>query len=345
MKYLCYGLGAIGTYIGGSLAMAGEGVVFLEQPSVLQKINSQGGLRLKIENEHKVFSSPQIVGNLEEAMKFAPFDAAILAVKSFDTPTVLEQISPYANQFPPILCLQNGVENEEKIAQVLGEDHIVYGSVTSAVGRNGPGDIRLERLRGVGIGGTHPMADEVTASFSRAGLQAQRYPNGPAMKWSKLLTNLQANASCAILDMTPVEVFDDPALFRLEMRQLAEALAIMRAMKLPVVNLPGTPVQLLALLAEKIPAWIGRPLARPMLGKGRGGKMPSFHIDLHSGRPGIEVDYLNGAVVRFGQKLNLPTPVNKVLNETLLAMSAGKIALDDFRRQPKKLINLISENS
>lgn len=51
--------------------------------------------------------------------------------------------------------------------------------------------------------------------------------------------------------------------------------------------------------------------------------MPSLHIDLHGGRGKTEVDYLNGAVVRFGLRLGVPTPINRVLNETLLALIAA----------------------
>jgi 2-dehydropantoate 2-reductase len=69
--------------------------------------------------------------------------------------------------------------------------------------------------------------------------------------------------------------------------------------------------------------------------------MPSFHIDLHSGRGKSEVDYLHGAVVRAGEKAGVPTPVNKVLTETLLALTAGKIPLEAFAHQPEKLLGLL----
>jgi 2-dehydropantoate 2-reductase len=66
--------------------------------------------------------------------------------------------------------------------------------------------------------------------------------------------------------------------------------------------------------------------------------MPSFHIDLHSGRGKSEVDYLHGAVVRAGRRTDVPTPVNELLTETLLALTNGDIPLEEYARQPKKLI-------
>ena len=70
--------------------------------------------------------------------------------------------------------------------------------------------------------------------------------------------------------------------------------------------------------------------------------MPSFHIDLHSGRGKTEVDYLNGAVVRFGEQTGVPTPVNRLLNETLQAMTAGELDPKKYSRQPDMLLKQIS---
>ena len=58
--------------------------------------------------------------------------------------------------------------------------------------------------------------------------------------------------------------------------------------------------------------------------------MPSFHIDLYSGRGQSEVGYLNGAVVRYGEQTGVPTPVNRLLTDTLLALTHGEIPLDTY---------------
>jgi 2-dehydropantoate 2-reductase len=67
--------------------------------------------------------------------------------------------------------------------------------------------------------------------------------------------------------------------------------------------------------------------------------MPSFHIDLHSGRGKSEVEFLNGAVVRAGEQTGIPTPVNKLLTETLLKLSYGELPLDEFAHRPERLVN------
>jgi 2-dehydropantoate 2-reductase len=123
--------------------------------------------------------------------------------------------------------------------------------------------------------------------------------------------------------------------------QLREALAVMRAQGIGVVDLPATPVRLLAFGARRLPLWLSRPLLSRAVGGGRGGKMPSFYIDLHSGRGQIEVDYLNGAIVRYGERLGIPTPANRLLNETLLKLARGETPLEAFSQQPKALLALL----
>jgi 2-dehydropantoate 2-reductase len=109
------------------------------------------------------------------------------------------------------------------------------------------------------------------------------------------------------------------------------------------VDLPGTPVRALV-FATRLPLWLSKPFLGRAAGSGRGAKMPSFHIDLHSGRGKSEVDFLHGAVVRAGTQAGVATPVNKVLTETLLALTAGQIPLEMFRGKPEKLLSQITVN-
>ena len=345
LNILAFGAGAIGTYIGGSLALAGHNVVFVEQPAVAEELRQRGlRLDLTIDERRKTKdafvlapSSFVVAGSLEDALKFWPFDVAIFALKSFDTQAALEGMKPFADKIPPVLCLSNGLDNEPAIATALGADKAITGTVTSAIGRRAAGDIVLEKLRGIGIADGHPLSAKLVSAFNAAMLNAELFPNAAAMKWSKMLTNLVANPTSAILDMTAAQVFANRKLYKLEIEMLRECLEAMEAQNIPIVNLPGTPVRALA-FAAKLPPWLSRPLLGRAAGSGRGGKMPSFHIDLHSGRGKSEVDYLHGAIVRAGEKAGVATPVNKVLTETLLSLTRGEIKPEEFARQPEKLI-------
>lgn len=340
LRFLCFGVGAIGTYIGGSLALAGYPVTFIERPEVAEAVRGHG-LSLEIAEEKYRIPDPVVVESATAAMENGPFDAAILAVKAYDTASVLESIRGCMDAFPPILSLQNGVENEPQIAAVLGKERVIPGTVTTAIGRRGPGEIVVERMRGTGVSTLHPLGPALVEAMTRAGLRTRGYPNPAAMKWSKMLTNLLANASSAILDMTPAQIFADPDLYCIEIRQLREALRVMQAQGIPVVDLPSTPVRLLAWAVKTLPLAISRPLLARSVGAGRGAKMPSFHIDLYSGRGKSEVDYLNGAVVRYGQRYHTATPVNQALNEILLGLTSGEMDRASFAHAPQALLDKI----
>jgi 2-dehydropantoate 2-reductase len=249
-------------------------------------------------------------------------------------------MKPFADKLPPILCLSNGVANEPAIAEVLGVDKVIYGTVTTAIGRRGAGDIVLEKLRGVGVAKGHALSEKVNDALNKAYLNSQLFENADSMKWSKMLTNLVANPTSAILDMSAAEIFADKDLYKIEIDMLKECCDVMQAQAFDVVDLPGTPVRALA-FATKLPLWLSRPFLGKAAGAGRGAKMPSFHIDLHSGRGKSEVEFLHGAVVRAGEKFNVPTPINKVLTETLVALTNKEIPLEEFAHQPEKLLSKV----
>jgi 2-dehydropantoate 2-reductase len=277
-------------------------------------------------------------------LKFGPFDVALFALKSFDTDAALEGMKPFADKLPPILCLSNGVENEQAIARAFGSDKAIYGTVTTAIGRRGAGDIALEKLRGVGVAAGHPLSEKLVAALDGAYLKCRLYPEAHSMKWSKMLTNLVSNPTSAILNMTAAQVFANRKLYKLEIDMLKECLAVMKAQNLEVVDLPGTPVKALA-FATKLPLWLSKPFLSRAAGSGRGAKMPSFHIDLYSGRGQSEVEYLHGAIVREGKKYNVPTPVNELLTNTLLALTNKEIPLEEYDNQPEKFLSKASQKS
>jgi len=349
MKVLTFGAGALGTYIGGSLALAGHQVVFIERQQVVEELREKGmRLDLTLDERRKTKDASRldssafvIVSSLEEALRYGPFDVALFALKSFDAQAALEGMKPFADKMPPILCLSNGVSNEPAIAEALGKDKVIYGTVTTAIGRRDAGDVVLEKLRGVGVAKGHVLSEHINSALDKAFLNSRLFENAESMKWSKMLTNLIANPTSAILDMTAGEVFANNDLYKVEIDMLKECLAVMKAQGFEVVDLPGTPVRALA-FATTLPLWLSKPLLGRAAGAGRGAKMPSFHIDLHSGRGKSEVEYLHGAVVRAGEKFNVPTPVNKVLTETLMALTNKEIPLEEFAHKPEKLLALLS---
>lgn len=340
MKFLFLGAGAIGTYVGGSLAASGHRVCFTERPDVAAQL-SERGLVLHIGGEQRSVQTAQFFSSTAEALDLGSPDLVVVALKSFDTAPAVRALVDTARPVPPILTLQNGVDNEATIAGIVGPGRVLSGTVTSAVSKPRLGEIVEEKHRGLGVALGHPLVGPLVEALNEAGLDARTFPEAGPMKWSKLLTNLTGNATSAILDMPVGALFADRRSYQIEVAVLRECLAVMRALGHRPVNLPGTPVRLLALAAERVPRLVAQPLLTRALGAGRGDKMPSFHIDLHSGRGQTEVRWLNGAVAAHGEKLGVPTPVNRMLTDVLESLSAGTENLGRFRGDPQALLDLL----
>ncbi|MFT3860987.1 ketopantoate reductase family protein [Micropruina sp.] len=336
MKFLFLGAGAIGTYVGGSLAAAGESVTFIERPGTAAAI-TEHGLTVHTKSATRVVRGVTAYGSAVEALAAGPYDIGVFALKSFDTQTALDELVTTGHPVPTILSLQNGVDNEPTIAATLGAGKVIAGTVATAVSKPGVGEVVEEKHRGIGVALGHPLSRPLVAALEAAQLSGRPFAHGPSMKWSKLLTNLTGNATSAIFDQTVAELFADQRSYRLEVAVLSECLAVMKAKGYRVVDLPGTPVRALA-LATRLPRFIAQPALTKALGAGRGEKMPSFHIDLHGGHGRTEVSFLNGAVARAGAQAGVPTPVNRLLTDTLEALSAGDLPLDAYRHDPDALI-------
>ena len=337
MDFIIFGLGAIGTYIGGSLAHSGQNVVFIERAEAIRD-NPVRQLRLEIQGQTIQMENPHLVSSLGEALDGKGPFVAIVAVKAFDTAALAAQMAPFTESLAGVVSLQNGVENETTLARSIGQDKVIAGTLTSAVGRSGLGNVTLERLRGIGLAGDNPLVTPLLGAFEKAGLRPAYFGDPQAMKWSKMLTNLLMNATSAILDMTPAEIMDTPGVYRLEVEQIREAARVMHALGYAVVDLPGTPVKALTFAIERLPQWLSQTVLKNGVVKGRGGKMPSFHIDLSQGRRQLEVGYLNGAVVRAGQISGVATPVNRLLTDTLEKIASGELSWQIYKHNPDKLV-------
>ncbi|MEI2778544.1 MAG: 2-dehydropantoate 2-reductase [Tetrasphaera sp.] len=344
MRFLVVGAGAIGAYVGGCLAAAGHPVAFLARRHTADVIATEGLVIERGERSLHV-QNVAVFTDAGEALRTQGTDVVICALKSFDTESALADLVSTGEPLPPVLSLQNGVDNEPLIGSRIGPDRVIAGTVTTAVSVRRAGRVVEERHRGVGIALGHPLAREIAAALDEAGLSVQTFSAAGPMKWSKLLGNLAGNATSAITDLSVGEVYADPGLFRVELAQLRECLAVMGALRHDPVDLPGLPMRALARAARDLPVEQAQPLLLQALASGRGAKMPSLHIDLHSGRGRTEVGYLHGAVARHAALAGVPTPVCTVLAQTLEALSAGTADIERFRRQPAQLVSLMPPGS
>lgn len=336
LNVLVFGSGAVGTLLGAHLAQAGQRVTFLVRPAAIDLLKAQG-----LTVQHKSYTihvaHPTLATDPALALAQQPFDCVLLAVKSYDTETAALQLQEAGSSVPPIVCLQNGVDNERLLEERFGSTRVIAGTVTTAATQAAPGSVTVERIRGVGLAAGSAIAARLAAALQTTEMRVQLYTDAHAMKWSKLLTNMLGNATSAICDLPPSAVFAHAGLYRAEIAALRETLRVMHRLHTPVVNLPGMRVRLLASAITLLPAaWYHGSLAG-QVGSGRGGKMPSLHNDLSAGRTRSEVGWLNGAVQRHALGCGINAPINHRLNEILTVLASGVRDRSDYQHQPDKL--------
>ena len=344
--FLIIGAGAIGGYLGVALANAGYPIAFLSRPNSASRLHSQG-LTLVRKTGTLRLKNPLVYSSPEPALaEFNPA-AIFVAVKSYHSSEVVEQLHRVRKLLPPILSLQNGVANEALLGEGLGYERILAGTVTTAVTRDAlAGMLIEEKMRGVGIANSHKypgQVEEIISALIAAKLNARRFENGRAMKWSKLITNLIANSLSALTGLTPAEIYSQPTLFTIEREILSEALRVMKAQGIPLVNVPGIPVRLLA-AAIQLPPGLARPLLTRAIGAGRGGKMPSFYLELEAGNHKNEVSSLHDPVVLAGQKHGIATPANAFISRQLQRVFSGDLDRTTYRKHPAQLLSDLNQD-
>ncbi|HSM57556.1 MAG TPA: 2-dehydropantoate 2-reductase [Candidatus Sulfomarinibacteraceae bacterium] len=346
MRVLVYGAGAVGSYVGGSLASAGHEVTLVVRPNAAETI-SKSGLRLSHPDKPDVLADVALVTSVRQAfLDDESYDLIVLGMKSYDVSEALNPLIAFCPQpFPPLLTLQNGIGIEEMIMEDLNA-LLIAGSLTTPVSRQTPDHIEVERSgRGLALAPTRERQDirRWVQTFAEAGIPTQRIKNYRAMKWSKALLNMMGNASSAIINRHPKAIYSHDPTYDLEMEMLSEALKVMRRLKLKVVDLPGTPTTRLSLAVRRLPDFIVKPVLTRMVAGGRGNKLPSFHLDLSAGRKDNEVRFHNGAVAEAGRELGVATPVNEALATILLGMVRGEIDWHVYDGNPGRLIEEVEK--
>lgn len=345
MDILIIGGGAIGSLLAARLGAAGHAISLLDRPQTAAALQANG-LRLVEADGRTLAPAVRIVSTPAEAFSKASFDLAVLAVKAFDTAAAIEPLRPFFSVTTPLLSVQNGVGNEALLAELLSAP-ILAGSLTTPVEVLAPGHVQVARAshrfavapwRGEG------RPEQVAVLFAGAGFAVQTFGDGPALKWTKLLMNMLANAQAAILDMTPAEIFAQPSLARLEVLAWREALVVMRAQGLTPVPLAGYPMALVGALVRRLPVGLVRPVMGRFIAGGRGSKPPSLIYDLRPQPRGrSEVAWLNGAVAAKARELGLPAPVNDTLTRVLLDLVESRASIDDWQGQPERLLAAVDQ--
>jgi 2-dehydropantoate 2-reductase len=331
MRYLVFGAGAVGSYLGGRLALSGQTVTFFDRPDVAPAIAS-AGIHLVDETGDSILPAPRITSDLKDACDGA--EVVVLCVKAYDCLAAADRLAALPDR-PPVLSILNGIGNEDTLASAIGADNVVPASLTSAVRFLAPGAVRIERARGVGLSSGHPLSERLRADFEDAGLRPRLYDDPASMKWSKLVTNLLSNAISAITGLSAGDVYHHPGLYNLEIEALRETCRVITRSGRRLLALPGVPVPWLGRLAW-LPKTLTRPLLERVVGGGRGDKAPSLAYDVGRGRS--EVAWLNGAVAQEGRRLGVSTPANSLLTSIVMDLVEGRSQAARYAGRPEALL-------
>lgn len=345
MKILIYGAGAVGGYLGGKLASAGHHVMLVGRPEAAAAI-ARDGLHI-VEGDRTRVAPVEAAGALAEAFAGKPgYDLIILSMKSYDLAEAADRLAAICPAPARVMGTQNGIGVEEIIAGWFGAERTLAGAVTIPISRVGSNRLLVEREgRGLGLAPVAPgcSVDEWAAMFREAGVHAGARADYRAMKWSKAFLNIMGNATSAILNRPPAQLYRQAAIFDLEMGMLRETLAVMRRLGIAVINLPGATARPLARSLTYAPRFLLRPVFTQVIVHGRGDKMPSFHIDLTSGKGRSEVTFHNGAIAAAAERVGMAAPINAALNHVLTALAQGRAEPAIFDGRPDRLLAVVEQ--
>lgn len=341
MHILIIGAGAIGSMLAARLAASGQRLTLAARPETAAILRERG-LRLVDSDGAVLTPEVTIVDSASDVLAGKEaFSFLILAVKSYHVASLAAELATVSQPLPPLISLQNGVGNEETLAANLPQASIIAGTLTTPVEVLEPGHVHVSRPSywlGLAPGpGAHTL-DPFISCFEAAGFRVQSWPDYKALKWSKLLMNLLANAQSAILDWTPAQLFAHPLSARIELLAWREAIQAMKGLNLRPVPLAQYPLRFATTLTQFLPPRVVKPLFSRFIISGRGTKMPSLYFDLHpQPRTHSEIYWLNGAVAATAQAQGRSAPINDTLTQVFTALLQQQADPTAWKGRPDKL--------
>lgn len=295
MKICIVGAGALGCAIGATLAEGGSEVWLVNRSKAhVDAINTRG-LRVRDGDAERTVRVSAAV----DCSGVGAADLVIVLVKSFDTRSAIESAAPIVGEHTTVMSLQNGLGHEDILAEVVGRPKVLAGKTYVGGVMLGPGHIisgtrGKQTIIGELDGRLTDRVQRIAAEFNRAGLATAPSDNIVGTMWDKLLVNVATGALSGITRLPYGGLYQVSEVKATALAAVGEAMAVARA---GGVRLSFTePEQAWLRAAEGLPA----DFKASMLQSLEKGSI-------------TEVDFINGSVVRWGERLGVPTPVNATL--------------------------------
>ncbi|MGA9767596.1 MAG: 2-dehydropantoate 2-reductase [Blastocatellia bacterium] len=312
-RYVIFGAGAIGIPVGGLLDQAGARVVCVARPANQEALKRGVTIRQKGGDIIVKLDAVTTARELEPESG----DVLIITTKSQTTESVIEELAEVYDSSTPVVCLQNGVRNEEAAARRFR--NVYAGLVFLSASQMEPSIIQRTQGDTIAVGrypeGVDPLAEHISDDLRRAGFEAIASAHVMAMKWGKFVMNLN-NATHAITGYYIEQGMADADMRSLMFEVRTEGLRVLDAAGINVEPPAGTPspVKVRETTEKlKLPPRATNPPEDQRT-------YASMWQDLQLGRASGEADHLNGVIVELGRKLSIPTPYNSTLLEIVNRM-------------------------
>ena len=282
------GAGAVGSYLGTCLARAGADVHLIARGPHLAALRERGLTLLTPEGERTTFD----VRATDDPAEVGPVDVVLFLVKSYDTEDAARRLPPLIGPETGVLSLQNGIDNESRIAAVVGEEHVLGGAAYILSAIEAPGVVRSGEARIV-IGELQPGPPtervERLVELARAGgVHASSSADVRRVKWEKYVLLVAFSAVTAATQLTVGDIRRSEAASAMLKAIMAEAWAIGRALGVPLAD--DHVERSHALVLEQADD-----------------EGTSLRHDLLTGHR-MELDALQGTLRRLGRETGIPTP-------------------------------------
>ena len=308
MKVAVMGAGSIGGYFGGMLARAGHDVTLIARGDHLDAIHRNG---LLMHTQKGDFTVP--CAATDRPAEVGPVDLALLTTKTYHNAVAVPAMADMVGPETAILCLQNGIDSYLPLLDAFPGAVVLPGAAYIEAGRSGPGVVTqagdIVCIVTGSIRGSDPShqakAEAVCAAFRDAGVPAEASKDIAVTLWTKFLfiTTMAGTTSLAreyLRDLLP-----RPEWHKIIVGCMSE---IERAGRASGVDMAPT------IVADTL----------DYMESAKGAMSASMHADLLAGRP-MELEALNGAVVRAGESAGVPTPINDVIYAALKPYAHGTV--------------------
>jgi 2-dehydropantoate 2-reductase len=286
------GAGAIGSLFGALLARAGNKVSLIGRQPHIDKINEEGLVLEGVSGEARI----QLTATTDPSTLEAP-ELILLTVKAYDTAQAVHDVEPLFGSQTHLLCLQNGLGTEDVAGGILGAARIIRGTTSDGALFLKPGNIRHTGHGDTVLGYIEQAPDrflkELADRFHEAGFNTTVTDNIRKLVWQKIFVNIAINPFGTLTGLRNGDLLAVPELRAAMNAAIEEGIALTDKLGLDINSQ----------LAMANAVEVAKRTAR---------NKNSMLQDIQKGKK-TEIEYINGALVKYGAKYGLACPVNAVL--------------------------------